>query len=82
MGSQEIYDGSERPRYVFKKHLFISLLDDLLGEFSQVPENVLHVEDIRSYMHCKIESIGDAEIHKDLETMCNNDLLLKPSMQI
>lgn len=43
----------------------------------QVPENVLHVEDKRGYIHCKIESIGDLEIHKKLEKMCINDLPLK-----
>ena len=54
MGSQEDYDVSERPRYTFKKHPFVSLLDDLLGAFLHVLKNVLHVEDIRSYIHCKI----------------------------
>ena len=54
------------------------MLDDLIGAFSKVPENVLHVEDIHSYIHYKIESIGDAKIHKELENMCNNDLSLKP----
>ena len=54
------------------------MLDDPLGTFSQVPENVLHVEDIRGYSHCKIESIGNSNIHKDLEKICRNDLSLKP----
>ena len=36
------------------------------------------MEDIISYIHFKIESIGDSEIHKELEKMCNNDLSLKP----
>ena len=44
----------------------------------QVPKNILHVEDIRSYIHCKIESIGYTEIHKELERIYNNDLSLKP----
>ena len=35
------------------------------------------MEDIRGYIHYKIESIGDFEIQKDLEKMCNNDLSLK-----
>ena len=52
-------------------------MDDPLGAFLQVPENVLHVEDIRSYIHCKIKSIGDDEIHRDLGTMYNNELSLK-----
>ena len=67
---------SNRPQYVFKKHPSISLLDDPLGVFPQASENVLHVEDIRSYIHCKIEIIGDEDIQKDLGTMCNCKLSL------
>ena len=77
MERQEVYNVSSRPRYNFKRHPFISFLDDPIGAFLQVLKNVLHVEDIRSYIHCKIESIGDYEIHKELEKMCNNDLSLK-----
>ena len=75
--TQEVFDISDRPRYTFKKHLFISLLDDPIGSFLQVPTNVLHVKDIRSYIHYKIERIGDTKIHKELDKMCNNDLSLK-----
>ena len=78
MERQEVFNISDRPRYNFKKHPFVSLLSDPIGAFLQVPKNVLHVEDIRSYIHCKIESIGDTEIHKELERICNNDLSLKP----
>ena len=78
METQGVFDINDRPRYDFKKHPFISLLDDPIGAFLQVPKNVLHVEDIRSYIHCKIENIGDIEIHKELERMCNNELSLKP----
>ena len=37
---------------------------------------MLHVEDIKNYIDCKIESIGDDDIHQDLEKKCNNDLTL------
>ena len=53
------------------------MLDDPPSAFSQVPKNVLHIEDIRGYIHYKIESIGDSDIHKDLEKICRNDLSLK-----
>ena len=62
MVSQRVYDVSDKTMYEFKKHLFVSLLDDPIGTFFQAPKNVLHVEDIRNYIHCKIESIGDEEI--------------------
>lgn len=70
-------DISDRPRYKFKKHPFVSLIDDPLGEFSQILQNVLHIEDVRSYIHCKFKSVGDEYIHKDLGFMCNGYLTLK-----
>ena len=79
MARSSIYDISDRPRYKFKKHPFISLLDDPLHAFSRVPLNVLHVEDIRSYIHCKFESVEDSDIHQELSIFCNEDLILKPN---
>ena len=70
-------DVSERPRYMFKEHPFISQVNDPLGSFSQVLDNVLHVEYIRSHIHCKFESVGDNEIHKELDLVFNGDLSLK-----
>ena len=78
MANQGVCSISDRPRYNFKSYPIISLIDDLVGAFSHVLDNVLHVEDIRGYIHCKMESIGDVDIHKDLEKICNNDLTLKP----
>ena len=72
-----MFNVNDQPRYNFKRHPYVSLLDDPLRAFSQVLENVLHVEDIRGYIHCKIESIGDSNIHNDLEKICRNDLSLK-----
>ena len=78
MASQEVHDISDKTKYLFKKHPFVSLLNNLIGAFSKVPDNVLNVEDMCSCIHYKIESIGDFEIHRELEKMCNNDLTLKP----
>ena len=52
----------ERPRYQFKKYPFIYMGDDVMGEFCQMLQGVLHVEDIREYIHCNFESIGDNDI--------------------
>ena len=68
---------NDRPQYFLKKNPSISLLNDPFSTLLQVPENVLHVKEIRSYIHSKIESIGDEDIHKDLGTMCHNALSLK-----
>ena len=46
MERQEVFNVSNRPRYNFKKHQFVSLLDDPIGAFLQVPKNVLHAKDI------------------------------------
>lgn len=46
MASQKIFDVIEILRYKFKKHPFVSLVDDPLGTFSQIPQNVLHTEDV------------------------------------
>ena len=54
MARQEVFNVSNRPRYNFKKHPFVSLLDDPIGAFSQVSKIVLYVEDIRGYIHYKI----------------------------
>ena len=51
-------------------------MDGPLGIF-QISPNILHVENVRSYIHYKFESIGDNEIHQELSEVCNGDLILK-----
>ena len=68
MERKEVFSVSDWPRYNFKSYPYISLADDPLGVFSWVLENVLHI---------KIESIGDFDIHRDLEKVYRNDLSLK-----
>lgn len=46
----------------FKKHLFKSHLDELLGAFLSVCHGVLHTKDITTYIHCDIEEIGSYEM--------------------
>ena len=36
-GNTRVFDINDRPIYKFKKHPFISLLDDPIGAFLQVP---------------------------------------------
>ena len=62
-----VCDVIERPRYKFKKHPYVSMEDHPLGELSQVPHIVLHIEDVMEYFHCKFESIGDNDIHNDVD---------------
>jgi hypothetical protein len=43
--------------------------DDPEGALSQTPHGVLHVEDIRAYIHYKFEIIGTTQIIRDLSDM-------------
>lgn len=36
--------------------------DDLNGAFSSISYGVLHIKDIRAYIHSNIEELGNAEI--------------------
>ena len=74
MARQEVFSVNDRPKYNFKSYPYISLLDNPLGTFLQVPKKLFHVEDISGYIHCKIESTSNSNIHRDLEKIYRNDL--------
>lgn len=50
-----VLEVSRRERPQFKKHLVKLVEDDPNDAFSSVPYNVLHVDDVRAYIHCNIE---------------------------
>lgn len=58
MDTPLILDIIERSHPKFKKDPYKYMEDDLEGEFSSVPHSVLHVEDIREYIHANIEELG------------------------
>lgn len=72
-----MYDVNEMTRYKFKRHPYKSMKEDPEGALSQTPHGVLHVEDIRAYIHSKMEIIGNAQIIRDLSDMMD-DGELKP----
>lgn len=45
-----LHDIMEKQIYVFKKSLISHLEDNPTGAFSQIPERVLIMEDVRSYL--------------------------------
>ena len=47
------------------------------GAFSQTPFGVLHIEDIRAYIHCKFESIRDLEIMKEMTKVLDDQGVVK-----
>lgn len=69
MDAPVIYDVVDIPRYKFKRNPFKSCEDDPEGSFSQTPVGILHVEDIRAYIHCKYETIGEVNIYSELDSM-------------
>lgn len=52
----------DRARPKFKRNPYKSKEDDLNGAFSFVLYGVLHVEDIRAYIHCNIEELWNAKM--------------------
>jgi len=52
----------DRPRPKFKKHPYKSLEVDPLGAFSSILHGVLHVEDVRAYIHANIEEFGESKL--------------------
>lgn len=69
MDALVIYDVVDKPRYKLKQHPYKSYEDDLKGAFSQTPIGVLHIEDIRAYIHCKYEITGEVNIYSELYGM-------------
>lgn len=53
---------SDRARAIFKKHHLKSIEDDPEGAFSSVSYGVLHNEDIKTYIHCDIEELGNVNM--------------------
>lgn len=59
-----VIDVIDRERPNFKKHPYKLLEDDPSRAFSSVPYKLLHVEDIRAYIHSNIEELGSAPMMK------------------
>lgn len=53
-----------RPQPKFKKHPNKLKVMDLEGTFSQVPYRVMHIEDIRMYIHTKLEEYNHTNLGK------------------
>lgn len=52
----------DRARPIFKKYPIMSIKDDPKGYFSSIPYATLHNEDIRAYIHCDIEDLGNVDM--------------------
>lgn len=57
-----VVEVTNRARPKFKKHPYKLMEDDLNGSFSSILYGMLHVEDIREYIHCNIEDLANVVI--------------------
>lgn len=51
----------DRDKPVFEKCPFKSIGDDPEGAFSSIPYSVLHNEDIRAYIYCDLQELGNVD---------------------
>ena len=65
------HDVVEKPRYMYKRTSIAYLEDDPDEEFSQIPNNVIIVENVQSYIHLKFETLGDFDISKEFTRFTN-----------
>lgn len=77
MDTPHIVDFTVRARPKFKRHPHKSTETDPVGTLSSVPYGVLHMEDVRSYIHCKLEDLGIFAIFDQDRLMCDKEGILK-----
>lgn len=67
------------PHLKFKWHPFKSVENNPLGAFSSIPYSVLHIEDIRAYIHANIEDLGSSQLlNLYYNHITGEDLCVKP----
>lgn len=62
MATPLVVDVKDRPHLKFKWHPFKSVETEPLGEFLSVLYGVLHIEDIRAYIHENIKESGSSQL--------------------
>lgn len=77
MDTLHLVDVTDRPWPEFKRHPFKSEETDPVSALSSVPYGVLHVEDVRSFYHCKLEDMGVSFIYDQYRWLCDNKGILK-----
>lgn len=77
MDTPYLVDVTVRPHPEFKRHPFKSIETDPVRAPSGVPYGVLHVEDVRSYIHYKLEDLGIFAIFDQYRLLCDKNGVLK-----
>lgn len=70
-----LVEAIKEPQPEFKLHLMKAGEIDITGALSFVSSGVLLVEDIFSYIHCKLEELGDKFIRNKFKGSSDNDQL-------
>lgn len=74
-----IFKVKDRLRSVFKEVPKIAKKEDSVGAFSRVPNDMMCVEDVTTYIHCTLEDLGTKDIKSMYQTMILGDFLtIKP----
>lgn len=66
-----------RPK-IKKEPVELAEIDNSLA-LSSVPDGVLHIENVKGYLGCKFETLGDADFSDDYRKLYNQDILVKPA---
>lgn len=64
----------KEPQTEFKLHPMNAREIDKTGALSSVPSGVLLIEDVHSFIHCKLEDLGDKFIQDEFKGFCDNGL--------
>lgn len=71
----------EKPRHKFKRNPIAPLEDDIAGVILQILDIVLIMEDIRTYIHCNFEIIGEKKINIQLDNVYKQYLKFKEGFE-
>lgn len=62
---------------IISRNISLRLWKMILRCVFPTPDGVLHVKNIRVYIHCKYETIGNVDIWNDLKDALNEDRTFK-----
>lgn len=70
----------DRPCIMFKKNPYKSMEVNPVGAFSSISHEVLHIVDVRAYIHYEIEETGNEDI-LDIDTDNIMDEINNPKLE-
>ena len=71
MDSSMVHNVKDKSRPKIKKEpIELAVIDDSLA-LSSVPNGVLHIENVKGYLGCKFETLGDENFSDDYRRLYN-----------